>query len=144
REDVAGFDGYARRIKGMFASDDERATLEDILDGLFQIAGADGIYDPRELEFLEEVALIFEIDKRCFRRLQARHDPKQGGDPYVLLGVAPDAPLDEVKATWRALVRETHPDRMIARGVPEEAVRLATERLTALNNAYERIMAERG
>ena len=143
REDAAGFDGYARRIRGMFKDADDRATLEDILDGLFHIAGADGVYDPRELEFLSRVAEIFEIDQTCFDRLRARHDPALNGDPYVLLGVPRSASLDSVKAAWRALVRETHPDRMMARGVPEEAIKLATERLGALNNAYERIKAER-
>lgn len=143
REDVAGFDGYAKRIKAMFSDEDDRKTLEDILDGLFHVAGADGVYDPAELSFLLQVADIFEIDQKCFDRLRARHDPEMGGDPYTLLGVAHGAPLDEVKAAWRQLVRETHPDRMLARGVPEEAVRLATEKLRAVNRAYERIVAER-
>ncbi|MCI4666253.1 MAG: molecular chaperone DjiA [Neomegalonema sp.] len=142
REDSAGFEGYATRIRAMFRDDDDRATLEDILDGLFHIAGADGVYDPRELEFLARVAEIFEIEQRCFDRLLARHDPSIS-DPYQLLGVLADAPLEEVKAAWRALVRETHPDRMMARGVPEEAVKLATERLQALNAAYERIKTDR-
>ena len=143
REDVSGFEGYAQRIQAMFKHADDRATLEDILDGLFHIAGADGVYDPRELEFLARVAEIFEIQQTCFDRLRARHDPALRGDPYVLLGVARSASLEEIKATWRALVRETHPDRMMARGVPEEAIKLATERLQTLNNAYERIKAER-
>lgn len=144
RADVAGFEGYARKIRSMFDESDDRATLEDILDGLFHIAGADGVYDPNELAFLGAVAEIFEIQTTCFERLRARHDPALGGDPYALLGVPRDAPITEVKAAWRALVRETHPDRAMARGVPEEAVRLATERLRALNQAYERIQAERG
>lgn len=142
RSEVAGFQGYARKIKQMFADKDDQATLEDILDGLFHIAGADGVYDPSELAFLMSVAEIFGIGERCFDRLRARHDPSQGGDPYVLLGVDRGADLAEVKAAWRALVRETHPDRMMARGVPEEAVRLATERLSTLNGAYERIQSE--
>lgn len=143
REDVAGFQSYARRIRRMFADEDNRATLEDILDGLFHIAGADGAYDPAELAFLEEVARIFDIDKRCFARLRSRHDPSLGGDPYSLLGVSRETPTEEIKRAWRRLVRETHPDRMMARGVPEEATRLATERLRVINVAYERILAER-
>ncbi len=143
RADVAGYEGYARRIADMFDSPDHRATLEDILDGLFHVAGADGVYDPAELAMLARVAEIFAIEQRCFDRLRARHDPGMGGDPYALLGVTRDASMDEIKAAWRALVRETHPDRMMARGVPEEAVRLATERLRAVNGAYERILEER-
>ena len=143
RQDVAGFEGYAQKIRGMFDDEHDRATLEDILDGLFHIAGADGVYDPSELAFLQAVSEIFEISDRCFERLRARHDPNLGGDPYILLGVTRDASMADIKSAWRSLVRETHPDRMMARGVPEEAVRLATQKLQTLNGAYERIQLER-
>ncbi|MEM1419422.1 MAG: DnaJ family molecular chaperone [Pseudomonadota bacterium] len=142
RADVAGFETYAYKIRGMFDSSEDKATLEDILDGLFRIAGADGVYDPNELQFLASVSNIFSIPESCFDRLRARHDPSVGGDPYKLLGVTRDTPMSEIKQAWRNYVRETHPDRMMARGVPEEAVRMATERLALLNTAYERIRAE--
>ncbi|MEL6279853.1 MAG: DnaJ family molecular chaperone [Pseudomonadota bacterium] len=142
RADVAGFETYAYKIRGMFDSSEDKATLEDILDGLFRIAGADGVYDPNELQFLASVSNIFSIPESCFDRLRARHDPSVGGDPYKLLGVTRDTPMSEIKQAWRSYVRETHPDRMMARGVPEEAVRMATERLALLNTAYERIRAE--
>ena len=142
RADVAGFESYAHKIRGMFDASEDKATLEDILDGLFRIAGADGVYDPNELEFLSAVAGIFDISDGCFERLHARHDPALGGDPYKLLGVTRETPIEEIKQIWRDVVRETHPDRMMARGVPEEAVRMATERLAVLNAAYERIRAE--
>ncbi|MFQ5438608.1 MAG: DnaJ family molecular chaperone, partial [Paracoccaceae bacterium] len=48
-----------------------------------------------------------------------------------------------IHAAWRRAVRETHPDRMIARGVPEEAVNLATAKLVAINRAWEDISSER-
>jgi DnaJ like chaperone protein len=56
-----------------------------------------------------------------------------------VLGVAPDADLATIRAAWRTQVRETHPDRMLARGVPEEAVKLAEKRLVAINRAWEDI-----
>lgn len=143
RNDVGGFELHAQKIREMFDNVEEQATLEDILDGLFHIAGADGVYDPSEMAFLHAVAEIFEIKPTCFERLRVRHDPGAGGDPYALLGVSRSAPLTEVKTAWRALVRESHPDRMMARGVPEEAVRMATVRLATLNSAYERIRTER-
>ena len=65
-------------------------------------------------------------------------------DPYDILGVAHDAPIEEIRAAWRALVRETHPDRMMARGLPEEALILAESRMAAINKAWEDIRAERG
>jgi len=57
--------------------------------------------------------------------------------------VAYDASDEEIKRTYRLLVRENHPDSLIARGVPEEFIRLATDKLAAINGAYEKIQAER-
>ncbi len=47
--------------------------------------------------------------------------------------------MEEIRAAWRALVRETHPDRLMARGLPEEAIKLAERRLIDINRAWERI-----
>lgn len=137
REDVAGFDDYARRIARMF--DGGNQILLDLMESLFHIAAADGHYHPAEDEFLGLVSNIFGIPEREFRCLRARFVPDQHPDPYAVLGVGAEAHLDEVKAAWRRLVREHHPDRMIARGVPEEAVKLAEARLVAINRAWEEI-----
>ncbi|WP_102108775.1 molecular chaperone DjiA [Oceaniglobus roseus] len=139
RQDVAGFEEYARRISRMFRDPAGRAALTDLIEGLFHIAVADGRYHPAEDEFLQRVAGIFGLGEREFRAVRARFVPDARPDPWDVLGVAPDAPLDEVKAAWRQLVRESHPDRMLARGVPEEAVRLAEKRLIAVNRAWEEI-----
>ena len=138
RTDVAGFEDYARRIRRMFADDPE--TLRDLIDGLFHIAMADGTYHEGEDAFLARVAAIFGLDERAFRSLRARFG---AGEPdcYEVLGVAPDTPLPQIRAAWRQAVRETHPDRMMARGLPEEAVKLAEKRLVAINRAWERIQA---
>ncbi len=141
RQDVAGYDDYARRIARMFH--DGRDVLTDLLEGLFHIAVADGAYHPAEDAFLHEVAGIFEIGEREFRAIRARFVPDAEPDPYDVLGLQPGAGLDEARAAWRRLVRESHPDRMLARGVPEEAVRLAEKRLIAVNRAWEEISAGR-
>jgi DnaJ like chaperone protein len=141
RTDVAGFDGYARAVKRMFR--DRREPLEDLLEGLFHIAAADGRFHPDEETFLREVHRIFALPERVFRALLSRYSPDAPPDPYAVLGVASGDSDDEIRQVWRRMVRDTHPDRMIARGVPEEAVRLATNRLAAINDAYERIMQER-
>ena len=52
------------------------------------------------------------------------------------------APLEDVKKQYRMLVAHNHPDRLIARGVPEEFVKIATARIAAINGAFEII--ERG
>ncbi|WP_212525365.1 molecular chaperone DjiA [Actibacterium sp. MT2.3-13A] len=137
RTDIAGFEDYARRIKRMFRG--EASPLCDLMEGLFHIAMADGRYHPGEEDYLKRVAEIFGLSERQFRSLKARFVPDAAPDPYDVLGVAHDAPLDEVRAAWRAAVREAHPDRMLARGVPEEAVKLAEARLVAINAAWEEI-----
>ncbi|MGB0506393.1 MAG: TerB family tellurite resistance protein [Pikeienuella sp.] len=139
RSDVAGFDGYARQIAKLFGQGDP--MLVDVLDGLFQVAMADGIYHPGEDALLKEVAAIFGVSERCFRSLRARHAPETN-DPYDILGVEPDDSPSTIRARWRQLVRETHPDQMIARGLPEEAVKLATKKMAEINEAYERITAK--
>ncbi len=141
RQDVAGFDTYARRIKAMYGADD--APLCDLLEGLFHIAMADGIYHPKEDAFLREVAEIFGFDERRFRSIRAQFVEDAERDPYDVLRVEPDTPLDEIRASWRKLVRETHPDQMMARGVPEEAIKLAERRMVAINRAWEQIQDTR-
>jgi DnaJ like chaperone protein len=142
RQDVAGFEQYAQRIATMFGTGDE--ALCDLMEGLFFIALADGEYHPAEDAFLWRVAEILGFDQRRFRSLRARFVPDAHPDPYEVLGVSPKAPLSEIRAAWRAEVRESHPDRMIARGVPEEAIKLAEKRLIAVNRAWEEINGERG
>jgi len=140
RQDTAGFESYARQIANIYRGNP--AVLEDILDGLFEIAKADSLLHPGELAFLERVAEIFGFAPNEFRRIRASHFPDRE-DPYVILGVAHDASDEEIKRTYRLLVRENHPDSLIARGVPEEFVKLANDKLAAINAAYDKIGTER-
>lgn len=137
RQDAAGFEEYAHRIKDMFSEVDE--TLCDLMEGLFHIALADGTYHPNEDVFLETIAGIFGLTTRQFRGLRARFVPDAVPDPYDVLGVPHDATTDQVRAAWRQLVREHHPDQMIARGVPKEAIKLAEGRMIAINRAWEEV-----
>ena len=142
RQDVAGFEDYARRVAGMFHEAD--GTLCDLIEGLFHIAMADGSYHSGEDDFLERVAGIFGLSDRQFSAIRARHVADAVQDPWDVLGVEPGTDLDDVRRVWRQLVRESHPDQMIARGVPEEAIKLSEKRLVAINNAWEEIRAGAG
>lgn len=141
RQDVAGFEQYADKIVALFGTG--HPALCDLMEGLFHIAIADGEYHPAEDEFLSRVATIFGIDARRFRALRARFVADAEPDPYAVLGISPDTPLDAIRAAWRAEVRASHPDQLAARGVPEEAVRLAESHLIAVNRAWEVIQQER-
>jgi DnaJ like chaperone protein len=142
RQDVAGFEAYAAQIAKIFAGNP--ALLEDVLDGLFEIAKADGVLHPCEARFLERVAEIFGFAPNEYRRIRASHFAPELTDPYVILGVDYSASDDEIRRTYLRLVRENHPDSLLARGVPLEFEKLANDKLAAINNAYEKIKAERG
>ena len=141
KQDIAGFETYARRIRDLYQEGAE--VLADIVDGLFQIAKADGVVHDRELGFLARVAKIFGIGEADFEQIAARHVEVVARDPYRVLGIPRGASNAEVKRHYRRLVGEHHPDRLIARGVPEEFVRIANDRLAAINEAYGRIARER-
>lgn len=138
---VAGFQAYAAQLATAFA--DEPSLLDDIVEGLFLIAKADGAVHEAEAEYLRQVALAFGRDERWFAAALERH-VHLADDPYLAIGA--DRAWDDaaLKAHHRRLVREHHPDREIARGLPIEAVRIATERLASINAAWDRISAERG
>jgi DnaJ like chaperone protein len=139
RQDVAGFDAYARKIRAMFDGDSH--ILTDLLEGLFYISMADGQHHPHEEHFLAEVAQILQIDGRTLRAIQARHVPDVEADPFTVLGIAEDSSRDEARAAWKAMVRDNHPDVLMARGVPPEGLKLAAKRLIAINAAWATIAA---
>ncbi len=141
KQEVAGYEAYARQLARLFSGRPD--VLEDVMDGLFHIAKADGVVHDAELAYLESVCGIFGLNHR-FRCIRARHIKAAEDDPYIVLGIEPCAEDDEVKQHYRRLVRDNHPDRHIAAGVPEEMISIATDRLAAINSAYETVARERG
>lgn len=139
-ETTDGFEAYAQQIADAFK--DEPALLEDVLDGLFHIAKADEAVHEAEFAYVKDVATIFSFSQADFERIAARH-VRLADDPYLILKASRDMSDDELKRHYRKLVAENHPDREIARGLPPEAVKIATERLATINAAWERIAAER-
>jgi DnaJ like chaperone protein len=139
QQDVAGYDAYARKVRRFFAKEPD--TLEHVLDGLFYIASADGLIHESELDYLKHVSDIFGFDDARFEQIAAQHVVLDTGvDPYLVLGLMPGADPSEVRRVYRSLVAEHHPDRLIAKGVPEELIDVATARMQAINQAYNRII----
>ena len=137
RQDVSGYRYYAKRISRMFGPGDQ--TLHDLLEGLFHIANADGFYHPKENIFLSDVAQIFGLSEMQFQSMRARNIPFQDPDPYTVLGVGPEKDFSEIKEAWRCLVMQNHPDQLIARGIPKEAIKISEKRLMQINKAFEEI-----
>lgn len=137
QQDTAGFESYAARMRSLCETGDEDcALLGDVLDGLFHIAGADGIVHERELAFLHRVAQLFGLTEAQFENLKARHVRGGEAGAYAVLGVQPTDSPEAMRKRYLALVRENHPDRLAARGVPEEFMAIATERMKAINAAW--------
>ena len=140
QQDVAGYREYLRKVKRIF--EDAPAVLEDVLDCLFYVAAADGVAHPREIELLDQAAKTFGTPAAAYRRLKAAHLGLGDDDPWLILGVDHESDVGAVKKAYRALVRDHHPDALIARGVPADLVRIAEGRMATINTAYERILTE--
>lgn len=143
KQDIAGFDVYARRLYRLCEeSDCNGQLLEDVLEGLFYIAKSDGVIHQGELDFLREVSDIFGFSRARFRSISSRHAKIGENDPWLVLGLNKGVSFEEAHKHYRALVREHHPDRVIARGLPKEFMAIANERLAAINDAWATVREE--
>lgn len=141
KQDVAGFEAYAAQVKRLFPDDDD--ILRDVIDGLFHIAKADGLIHENEFYFVDRVAEIFALESRVFQGIKLRHLHPEEGNPYLILGADENWDNDTLKKHYRKMVMENHPDRMISRGVPEEFLKIANDRLAGINLAWDHICKER-
>ena len=141
KQDVAGFELYAARVRRLFPDDEQ--ILVDVMNGLFHIAKADGIYHEAELAYLDTVADVFGIKGRDYERVRLRHMEPEDGNPYIFLEADPAWEDEKLKSHYRKLVAQNHPDKFVARGLPPEFVTIANDRLAEINKAWHSIKLER-
>lgn len=141
RQTTHGFEAYARRLAKRYGGCP--LLLEDVMDGLFHIAQADGEITDDEMTYLARVAELFGFSPLTFRRIQATHLGQEANDPYLILKVAPDVTDEELRSAWRLAISEAHPDRARSRGLPEDFVEIAELKAAAINAAYDAAMHER-
>ena len=146
RQDSTGFEPYAAQAAQLFA--DQPHVLEELLGGLILIAKADGMVSPPERGYLRSVGNIFGFNERTFNRILSSHLGSAGGsdtvDSYAVLGINRRTSDANIKKTYRQLIRENHPDTLIAQGMPPEFIAVANEKMAAINAAYDQIEKERG
>lgn len=143
RQTVLGYESYARRIGKRYR--DRPCLLEGVLDGLFQIAVSDGAVTGDELAYLKSVSDLFEFSDDTFRRIKAAHLGPDSDDPYAVLGVGRDASFEDIRAAYRRLMLQNHPDTVTgAKSAPREYEPVAHEISAAITTAYARIRADRG
>jgi DnaJ like chaperone protein len=87
----------------------------------------------------------------AFLRFQAQAGPRAApgrtnslDQSYEVLGMRPDASDAEVKRAYRKLMSENHPDKLVARGLPESMLEVAKEKTQAIQAAWESIRVARG
>jgi DnaJ like chaperone protein len=142
KQDVAGYETCAEQLVIVFKGN--RKLLEDVLEGLFHIAKADEALHPEEEQFLAQVAKRFGFSDNDFRSIRARHVAAAERDPYEVLGVDPEINDAGLERRYRALLADNQPDKLTARGVPEEFVAIAVEKLATIDEAYAAIAKKRG
>ena len=137
RQDVSGYEIYARKISKMLHK--KEALLTNLIEGLLFISISDGKYHPLEDKFINTVSSIFSIPTEHIQSLKSLYGCNELDAPYQILRVRPNDKLTDIRRQWRKLVLENHPDRVLAKGLPKEAIKLANARISRINSAWEKI-----
>ncbi len=138
RQTTLGYEAYAKIVYRHYRKRED--ILEDIIDGLFHIALADGVVSDEEMAFIETVGRIFKLTPQTFYRIQVCHLGQSVDDPYVILGVDVDISDQDLKKAYHKLAADNHPDRMLLRDLPPEMQTLATRKMASINQAYAKIL----
>lgn len=119
-------------------------------------AYADGELNASEREVLllicDELGFTTLDFERLDAMIRAEQHSAHGGqvdrvsmeDAYAILSIHPSASDSEVKRAYRKLMSQHHPDKLVAKGLPEEMMKLAEEKTHEIRIAYERIQSARG
>jgi DnaJ like chaperone protein len=141
KQSMAGFEAYADQAAGLLGPGSP--LLEDLLDALWLIAAVDGFH-AAEIAYLDAVAARLGFDAAAAARVRARHTGPAEDDPWAVLGVPPGADAAALRRAYHALVRQYHPDRHLAEGVPAEFIRVTESRMAIINDAYARVTGKAG
>jgi len=145
KKDPLGFEPYARQITQIMGGN--KQMLEELLAALLMIAHADGQYHQAEKDYIAQVARIFGFSAAELHRIESTFvmgAAAPQSDPYEILGVKRQASDQEIKAAYRKLLRENHPDALMAQGLPEDFIEIANKKMAEINAAWDRIKKERG
>lgn len=139
----------------------QRQLVQNLLLFLISLAHADGQLDAAERDALHRIGRLMGLPAAVLDQLlrmaqaQGRFHQGPGGasgagsdtslaDAYAALGVSAEVNDRDLKRAYRKLMSENHPDKLIAKGVPEHMIKLATERSQEIQAAYEMVRKHRG
>jgi DnaJ like chaperone protein len=140
KNSVDGADDIAIQFKNLIGGQPQ--VYQMMLQLLFRIAMADGNFHQAEEKYIQHIASIFNIRQFEYEQIKALFI-KSANNAYQVLGISPEATDAEVKKTYKKRVVENHPDKLIAKGVPQDFIDAATDKMAKLNKAYDEIRKER-
>ena len=121
------------------------------------LAYIDGEFNKSEQDVIRNIAYGFGIDKETLDEIIYKFDSfygsrfgadrdeiSQENDAFEVLGLSKNASLDEVKARYKELVRQYHPDILMGRGESKEMIERSTKKLQEINEAYGRLKEKFG
>lgn len=135
------FEQYATQFYEHFRS--QPGFLEFILDVLVRVSTADGVFSEEEEALLLKAVRVFQYPTESYLKIKARH-MERGIDYHAVLGCDRQDSDEFVKKQYRKLVQEYHPDKIAAKGLPDEFVIFASEKFREIQDAYEKVSQERG
>lgn len=153
----ADIDGQVGRFRQACGSQPQ--LVRTFLEVQFEIVLAKGNVTPAERALLWRVANVLGVGRVELAQLEAvlraqRHFRREGpgrrpeglalGDAYKALGIEAEASDKEVKTAYRRLMNQHHPDKLVAKGMPESMLEVAKERTREIRGAYELIRERRG
>jgi DnaJ like chaperone protein len=109
-----------------------------------KVAVADNDFHHKEEEYIKKAKNIFKINDSQYESIRSQYvDTADLEKYYKILECSPGADFKEVKRKYRKKAKEFHPDNVIGRGLPEEFVDFAEQEFKKINEAYEKIKAEK-
>jgi DnaJ like chaperone protein len=135
------FDAFAVQFHTAFRN--QPRIIELMMDILLRVSAADGTISDREEVLLKTAARTFNFSDNDYARLKSRY-VKEVNRFYAVLDCKETATNEELKKQYRKMVSDYHPDKIEAKGLPEEFVKFANDKFREIQEAYDAIKKERG
>lgn len=135
------FDAFAVQFYTAFRN--QPRIIELMMDILLRVSAADGTISDREEVLLMTASRTFNLSDADYGRLKSRY-VKEVNRFYSVLNCTETATNEEIKKQYRKMVSEYHPDKIEAKGLPEEFVQFANDKFREIQEAYDAIKKERG
>lgn len=110
----------------------------------FEAARADGPLNIKKQAILKQICAQLGFAQNFRQESRAYTQTTRGYDPYAILGIKQSATKAEIKRAYRKLMSQHHPDKLVSKGLPEEMMKLATEKAQSIQKAYDDICKARG